>query len=101
AGRGTGSFFSCGVDSFYTVLKNFEVITHLILMDRFDSKQLKSEAVCLDTRERATRVARGLGKELVVVETNARTLFVPTVVNWSDYHGAVLAAIGMMMRQGL
>jgi hypothetical protein len=86
------------VDSFYTLLKNDEAITHLILIDRLDSKQMSSESVCRDTREHAGRVADGLGKELLVVETNARTLFVPPVT-WKDYHGAVLAAIGLGLRR--
>ena len=95
---GTGAFFSGGVDSFYTVLKNVGAITHLILIDRLDSKQMNSASVCRDTREHAGRVAVRLGKELLVVETNARTLFVPAVT-WKDYHGAVLAAIGLGLRK--
>lgn len=97
-GPGTGVFFSGGVDSFYTLLKNAGTVTHLILIDRLDSKQMNSEAVCRDTREHAGRVAARLGKELLVVETNARTLFVPAVT-WRYYHGAVLAAIGLALRK--
>lgn len=98
-GRGTGVFFSGGVDSFYTLLKNLDAITHLMLIDRLDSKQMKSAKVCQDTREHAAEVAGALGKKLIVIETNARDLYVPHTVNWKDYHGAVLAAIGLMLRQ--
>jgi len=93
----TGVFFSGGVDSFYTVLKNIDTISHLLLIDRLDSKQMNSDVVCHNTRESASQVAAGLGKELMVLETNARTLFVP-MVTWSYYHGAVLAAIGLALR---
>ena len=96
--RGAGLFFSGGVDSFYSLLKNAEAITHLLLIDRLDSKQMSSPAICRDTRERAALVAARLGKQLLIVETNARDLFVPAVVDWSHYHGAVLAAIGLMLR---
>lgn len=97
-GRGAGVFFSGGVDSFYSLLKNLDGITHMMLIDRLDSKQMRSAQVCREAREHAAQVAAALGKQLIIVETNARDLFVPTVVDWKDYHGAVLAAVGLMLR---
>lgn len=96
SGRGTGSFFSAGVDSFHTLLKNLDDITHLVLIDRFDHKMLHSEAVCLDTRNHVSRVAANLGKQLIVAQSNARSLFLPAV-SWSDYHGAVLASMALAL----
>lgn len=90
--RGVGAFFSAGVDSFHTMLKNLGSITHCILIDRFDYKMLNSEIVCRDTREHAAKVAAGFGKELIVAQSNMRGLFLSTV-RWDFYHGAVLAAM--------
>jgi hypothetical protein len=96
--QGIGTFFSGGVDSFHTLLKRLESITHLILIDLFDSKMLNSTAVSGKTRTYVERVAANVGKQLVVAATNVRSLFVPTVC-WSTYHGAALAAVGLGLRR--
>jgi hypothetical protein len=98
--RGVGSFFSAGVDSFHTLLKNVETITHLILIDGFDKKLIGSESLRREARAAAERVASGLGKQLWVVASNAR-VFVPTVVPWGGYHGAVLASVALALAGSL
>jgi hypothetical protein len=93
---GTGVFFSAGVDSFHTLLKNLDAITHLLLMERFDYKMINSDAVNRDTRKQVARVATSFGKKLLVLQSNARLLYLPAV-SWSDYHGAVLASMGLAL----
>ncbi|WP_182359161.1 hypothetical protein [Tomitella gaofuii] len=72
--RGVGCFFSGGLDSFYSAVKNQPNITHLIFVQGFDIF-LKSE----DHYETALRgvqaAADELGKELITVTTNIRPLF--------------------------
>jgi hypothetical protein len=96
-GRGTGSMFSGGVDSFHTLLKHRDNLTHLILIDRFDRKMTASDAVSRTTREHAARVANDFGKELLILQSNARLLYGSNQVKWSYYHGVVLAAMGIAL----
>ena len=97
---GVGCFFSGGVDSFYTLLKHREEITHLIFVHGFDvfiTEQTRREQGSQTARE----VARELGKSLIEVETNLRTLFSMAsdrLVHWDKYHGAVLASVALLFQ---
>jgi hypothetical protein len=91
AAQGTGSFFSGGVDSFFTLLTHRQTISHLIFVHGYD---IPLEHAAL--RERASRmvrqVAQALGKHAIEVETNFRVLlndFAP----WGMSHGGALASI--------
>jgi lipid II:glycine glycyltransferase (peptidoglycan interpeptide bridge formation enzyme) len=93
---GVACFFSGGVDSFYTLLKNRTKVTHLIFVHGFDitlaNRSLRSQA------SRAAReVARDLGKDLIEVETNLRSFSDP-LVNWDHYHGSALASVGLLFQ---
>jgi hypothetical protein len=98
--RGVGAFFSGGIDSFYTLLKQRDEITTLIFMHGYDIQLDKHEF-----RDRAFRsvedVAAKFGKDLIEVETNlAESLekispsFIPA---GGDAHGAVLASIALLL----
>lgn len=97
---GVGCFFSGGVDSFYTLLKHREEVTHLIFVHGFDvfiTEQTRREQGSRTARE----VARELGKSLIEVETNLRTLFSMAsnrLVHWEKYHGAVLASVALLFQ---
>lgn len=95
-GRGVACFFSGGVDSFYTLLRRNEAITHIILVHGFD---IELEAVELRQRvsTMAGAVAAEAGKELVEVETDLRT-FSDAHVGWDVYHGAAFAAVGLLLQ---
>src|SRR5262245_51707980 len=86
------SFFSCGVDSFYSAVTN-ERITQLVFVHGFDvalsDRNLRGLAATA-----AKDAAAELGKELLEVETDARAVL---GVNWEHVHGAVMAAIGMLL----
>src|SRR4051794_29169618 len=65
-------FFSGGVDSFFTLLRHREQVTHLLLVHGFDiplngASELRAEAVAT-----AGSVAASTGKTLVEVETDIR-----------------------------
>lgn len=93
---GEGSFFSCGVDACYTFLKHYPKITAAILIHGFDyqhQKELTKKNVSTMARNAMTK----LGRNLIEVETNIRE-FGDQYANWaSEYHGSILATIGMLL----
>jgi hypothetical protein len=71
-------FFSGGVDSFYTLLKHREEITHIVFVHGFDIS-LEEQPLREQASRMARAVARELGKTLVEVETNLRSFSDPSV----------------------
>jgi hypothetical protein len=90
-----GAFFSGGVDSFYTLLKHRDEITHLIFVHGFDV-ELTNRTLRDRISAANQKVAAEFGKTLVEVETNLR-LFSNPHVSWEWYHGAALATIGHLL----
>jgi hypothetical protein len=88
--------FSGGVDSFYTLLRHQDSITHLIFVHGFDID-------LADARRRnfavstAREVADRMGKQLVEVETNLRS-FSDVHVDWILYFGAAMAAVALLLQ---
>jgi hypothetical protein len=92
AASGVGCFLSCGVDSFYSVFRNRDRITHLIFVSGFDVP-LVSDRTLANALEGARSAASVLGLPLIEVRTNLRELS-DGVVSWQDqYHGTGLAAV--------
>ncbi len=94
AERGVASFFSGGVDSFYTLLKNQTEITHIILIHGFDYKPDfpgRTEVV-----RNIRQIANALGKSLIEIDTNVRE-FGDDYVNWLFYFGSVLASVALLL----
>jgi len=91
-GQRVGVFFSCGVDSFYTLLKHREEITDLVFVHGFDIR-LDDTALCQRASEAVHAVAAYFGKRVIQVETNIRG-FLDAHVPWAQAHGAALASIG-------
>jgi hypothetical protein len=98
-GIGVASFFSGGLDSFYTLLKHREEITSLILIHGFDIP-LANRALWARTASAARLVADHFGKGLIEVETNFPEVIQRYVV-WDLAHGAALAAVGLLLSPGL
>ncbi|MBI4870557.1 MAG: hypothetical protein HY814_03215 [Candidatus Riflebacteria bacterium] len=100
AGRGedrrVASFFSGGVDSFYTLLKHRQILTDLVLIYGFDIA-LDDHELLEKTSRMAHRVASELGKRLLEVRTNVRS-FLDAQVDWGRLsHGPALAAVGLLL----
>jgi hypothetical protein len=93
---GIACFFSGGVDSFYTLLKNRDRVTHLIFVHGFDIT-LANRSLRARASYAAREVAKKLGKELIEVETNLRS-FSDSLVNWDHYHGSALASVGLLFQ---
>jgi len=100
AGRGIGLFFSGGVDSFYSLLKHQERVTHLIFAHGFDVP-LENRALRARISEALRGVAADLGKPLIEVDTNLRE-FSDAYTWWSrHYHGAALASVALLLGRQL
>ncbi len=92
---GTAAFFTAGVDSFYTVLRNLDEIDALVYVHGLD--------VALEKRGLRARVVRGirraadeLGKPLLEVETDVRRLS-DQIIGWTAYNGALLASVAHLL----
>jgi hypothetical protein len=94
-GEATGSFFSAGVDSWHTLLKNKASITHLILLRGFD-RGLRNESTFRKTLLGAEQVADAYSKKLLLIESNFRNLSDPHV-EWIMQFGASLVSTGLLM----
>jgi len=90
-----GAFFSGGVDSFYTFLKNRDEITDLIFVHGLDIPLENTEL----RRLAATSVdaaASEFGVGVVHVETNLAPMM-RSFIHFSMAHGAAMATIGHML----
>ena len=95
---GVGCFFSGGVDSFYTVLKNLERengdgrITHLLHVRGFDIV-LKNDAMYKVVDRHLTEAADELGLPVIWASTNVREVS-HGYASWGRLqHGAALAGV--------
>jgi hypothetical protein len=93
--REAASFFSGGVDAWYTALKNRDTVKNLIFITGFD--------IPLDNADLGTRIleqirlsARETGRHLIEVRTNLRE-FSDQFMPWGLYHGAALASVGLWL----
>jgi hypothetical protein len=91
-----GTFFTGGVDSFYSVLTPSRTVTKLIYVHGFDVPL--SNVKMADTVEHELQAsADALEKDLIVMRTNIRE-FADKYVSWGqEYHGAALASIGLSL----
>jgi len=91
-----GTFFSGGVDSFYTFLRHKNEITDLIFVHGFDIR-LKDAKLREKTSKKIREIALSFGKNVIEIETNLREMF-DSYVKWGLLgHGAALAAIGHLL----
>ncbi|MGF1572838.1 MAG: hypothetical protein ACFCU1_07185 [Sumerlaeia bacterium] len=103
-----GTFFSAGVDSFYTLIKNHQQenhspynpkITHLIMMQGYENP-LKIDEAGAFKQELLARTAKDFGLAGIHGKSNFRDVFED--VKWGPYyHGAGLAAAALLLSQGL
>lgn len=97
------SFFSGGVDSFYTYLHHQEEegkkIDCFVLANGFDISLDNPRLWDLACRT-VDDVARSEGVEVIKVESNIRTLIEPVEI-WDFTHGGCLVALGLALRREL
>lgn len=98
-GRTAASYFSGGVDSFYTYLKHRERITRLIFGWGFDIK-LEQESLASLVTQQIQQMAEELGTGLIRLKTNVRE-FTDPIIHWRDLHGALLGGIATLLSNDL
>jgi hypothetical protein len=94
--KGVGTFFTAGVDSFYTFLKHQDEITHLIYVLGFDIT-LEERDFFEKVKAALKEIAAVFGKEIIFIETNLRDLLDPHL-RWGHSHGAALAGIAHLLK---
>jgi hypothetical protein len=93
SGRHTALCFTCGVDSFYSLLHGNHQVAHLMFVLGYDIELTdRPRAQAAETSVR--RVAAGVGIKASVIRTNLRTHKAFRATNWEHTHGGALAAIG-------
>lgn len=102
AGAAAGSFFSGGVDSFYTLLKNHDLergenrVSHVLCALGFDLDP-DNEAMYGIVTARLQQVADALGVTMLRLRTNMRT-FTDRFAGWQyQQMGAGMAAAGLSL----
>src|SRR5215213_7692152 len=105
---GTGLFFSLGVDSFYSLLKNqrdhprdARAVTHLLSVHGFDvASDGWDEEFPAELLANFQRVADETGKTLVPVISNVRRVTKP-LAPWTLVHGGGMTSIALALGPGL
>lgn len=95
-GTGVGTFFSGGIDSFFTAIKRRSELTHLVYMRGIETPLTDLHKVAA-AEQRIVRIGGELGTPVLVGETNIRTHF---PLEWGKYHGAGLAATALALQGG-
>ncbi len=97
------SFFSGGVDSFYTFFKNKtskkQKLTHIILVHGFDI-ELRNQELWQKTRKHAKTLAHEENISIIDVSCNIYRLITPFIL-WEHAFGGCMAAIALALRQKL
>jgi hypothetical protein len=95
--RGVACFFTAGLDSSYTLVKNFDEITHLIYVDGFYDSRKGNESITEAHLAHLRQVAKKIDKTLIEIRTNLRD-FMDDYGIWGDHnHGAGLASVGLLL----
>jgi hypothetical protein len=92
----TGVFFSAGVDSFYTYLKNKRTVTDLVFVHGFDIP-LPNTDLFRKTKRIISKIADDEKRNAVFVKTNIAEVVEKKLV-WDFAHGGALAAVALFLR---
>ncbi len=94
--RGTAAFLTCGVDSFYTVLRRREEIDAVVYVHGLDLSPEDSKRGLI--RSNFRQVAAELGLPAIELSTDVRAAFSDEVCDWERiYTSAALATIGHLL----
>jgi hypothetical protein len=99
----TATFFSGGVDSFYTYLRHkkdvTDRLTHFLLVDGYDIDP-RNRSLWKSTLANVEQVAHIEGIQSITAKSNIRWLLDP-IFPWNYAHGGCLAAIALCLRRKL
>ena len=91
------SFYSAGVDSSYTLLRNITEITHLIMLSAFEVRGNTPES-WRQMVEKQTVFTRTIGKELIPIENNVRLWTDQRKLPWRWAQGFILQSMGPLLK---
>jgi hypothetical protein len=95
---GTACFFTGGVDSFYSLIKNLDRehgenrVTHLIFIRGYANCPLENAQLFDGLLKNLERVALAVGLQLVVISTNLKSFLRAPAAGWDWYAGSLLVA---------
>ena len=92
----SASFFTGGVDSFYTLSRHTADLDALIYVVGFDIP-CSDKSALQNTLPPLRRVAEESGQFLIEMETNLRELRLFRSLNWEVMHGAALASMALLL----
>lgn len=92
-----GCFWSAGVDSSHTLLRNLNQVTHLIMLGGIEVRGNTSDAWRQSVENQST-FCRLIGKELIPIKTNAKQWIEKRKISWSFAQGLVLGSMGSLFR---
>ena len=96
AALGCASFFSGGVDSFYTAYKQINQVSALVFVHGFDIS-LGNRSLRAIVSKKIKETSSALNKSLVEVETNSRQL-TDNYVSWAEHQfGPALASVAFIL----
>jgi hypothetical protein len=87
-------FFSCGADSFYSLLESGQKIDALAMVYGFGMNQPRTEII----RQSVKEIGRQTRKPTVFIETNLREQVLFNSVHWTRALGGAMAAMGHLLR---
>ena len=96
--KNVGCFFSGGVDSFYTYLKNKNKIDTLIFVHGFDIK-VADVKLYNKIEKNIIKIAKKENIKLIKVKTNIREVF-EQYFDWDMSHEFALASVSLFLRNG-
>ena len=94
-----GCFFSGGVDSFYTYLKNREKINHLIFVHGFDISAQNTDFYKI-VEKNIVQITEKEKVKLIKVKTNLRETL-EQYFDWDMAHEFALASVSLFLSRGL
>jgi hypothetical protein len=94
--KGKAIFFSGGVDSFYSLLREGLDVSHLIFVHGFDIP-IHDEVRFAAFEPALHQIARECGVTPVIVRTNLRDHHLTQGMDWERGHGAALASVAHLL----
>lgn len=98
AARHSALCFTCGVDSFYSLLRSERPIERVLFVHGYDI-ELADTNRALAAEQSLRQVSAELGALAVLVRTNLRHHGLLQCTNWEHTHGGALAAIGHLLSE--
>lgn len=95
-GNGVGVFFTGGMDSFYTLLKHRDEITHVIFIHGIDVG-LRDTRLRQQVSDMLSHVGQEFGVSVIEIESNIRGFLEHYDIDWSVGHGGAFACVGHLL----